>query len=39
MTSSLSAFLGSIFLAIIIVVIPIALALTFVSSSDKIIRG
>ena len=39
MTPSLSAFLSSVFLAVIIVVIPIAAALVFVSSSDKIIRG
>ena len=39
MTPSLSAFLSSIFLAVIIVIVPIAAALVFVSSSDKIIRG
>jgi hypothetical protein len=39
MTPSLSAFLSSVFLAVIIVVIPISAALVFVSSSDKIIRG
>jgi len=39
MTPSLSAFLSSIFLAVIIVIIPIAAALVFVSSSDKIIRS
>jgi len=39
MTPSLSAFLSSVFLAVIIVIIPISLALAFVSSSDKIVRG
>lgn len=39
MTPSLSAFLSSVFLAVIIVVIPISAALVFVSSSDKILRG
>tara|TARA_B100000683_G_C12390406_1_gene515250 strand:+ start:730 stop:849 length:120 start_codon:yes stop_codon:yes gene_type:complete len=39
MTPSLSAFLSSIFLAVIIVIVPISAALIFVSSSDKIIRG
>ena len=39
MTPSLSAFLSSVFLAVIIVVIPISAALVFVSSSDKIVRG
>ena len=39
MTPSLSAFLSSIFLAVIIVIVPISVALVFVSSSDKIIRN
>jgi len=39
MTPSLSAFLSSVFLAVIIVIVPIAAALVFVSSSDKIIRN
>ena len=37
MTPSLSAFLQSIFLAVFIVIIPIAAALAFVGSSDRII--
>ena len=36
---SLDAFLSSIFLAVIIVVIPITFALIFVSTSDKIVRS
>ena len=39
MTPSLSVFLSSIFLAVIIVIVPISAALVFVSSSDKIVRG
>ena len=39
MTPSLGAFLQSIFLAVFIVIIPIAAALAFVGSSDRIIRS
>ena len=39
MTPSLSAFLSSVFLAVIVVIVPISAALVFVSSSDKIVRG
>ena len=39
MTPSLSAFLSSVFLAVVIVVIPICAALAFGSTSDKIVRS
>jgi hypothetical protein len=39
MTPSLSAFLSSIFLAVIVVLVPISAALVFVSTSDKIVRS
>lgn len=39
MTPSLSAFLSSVLLAVIIVIIPISAALVFVSSADKIVRS
>jgi|TARA_Y100000994_G_scaffold247827_1_gene254034 hypothetical protein len=39
MTPSLSAFLSSVVLAVIVIVIPIAAALVFVSTSDQIVRG
>ena len=39
MTPSLSAFLSSVVLAVIVIVIPIAAALGFVSTSDQIVRG
>jgi len=38
MTPSLGAFLSSIILAVLIVIIPISAALVFVSSSDKIVQ-
>jgi len=37
MTPSLGAFLSSIILAVLIVIIPISAALVFVSTSDKIV--
>lgn len=39
MTPSLGAFLSSILLAVLIVIVPISAALVFVSTSDKIVRS
>ena len=39
MTPSLGAFLSSVILAVLIVVIPISAALVFVSTTDKIVRS
>jgi len=39
MTPSLSAFLSSVVLAVLVIIVPIGAALVFVSSSDKIVRS
>jgi hypothetical protein len=39
MTPSLQALLSSVFLGVFVVVIPIGIALTFVSNKDKIVRN
>jgi|APCry1669189034_1035192.scaffolds.fasta_scaffold03808_5 cellulose biosynthesis protein BcsQ len=39
MTPSLGAFLSSLLLAALVVIIPISAALIFVSKSDKIVRS
>jgi hypothetical protein len=39
MTPSLQALLSSVFLGIFVIVIPITVALIFVSNKDKVIRN